>query len=63
MKRRIRLSRAQRAAISARLVADNPIAILSAGECEPCPDCGEPWCAACDMHYADCPHPGPHSEP
>lgn len=33
-----------------------------ASECSECPDCGEPWCDECDCHYADCEHPGPHSE-
>lgn len=33
-----------------------------AADCIPCPDCGEPWCEECEMHYADCDHPGPHSE-
>jgi hypothetical protein len=32
-------------------------------DCIPCPDgCGEPWCSDCQMHYADCACPGPHSE-
>jgi len=34
-----------------------------ADECIPCPDCGEPYCEECNAHYADCAHPGPHSEP
>ena len=34
-----------------------------AAECVPCPDgCGEPWCTDCQLHYADCYCPGPHSE-
>ena len=34
-----------------------------AAECVPCPDgCGEPWCPDCQVHYADCDCPGPHSE-
>lgn len=36
--------------------------IKDAAECSMCPCCGEPWCDECDMHYADCLHPGPHSE-
>jgi len=32
-------------------------------ECEPCHLCDRPWCAECGAHYADCAHPGPHSEP
>lgn len=32
-------------------------------DCPDCPDCGEPWCEECGTHYADCRHPGPHSEP
>lgn len=31
-------------------------------ECIPCKLCGEPWCADCGDHYADCECPGPHSE-
>jgi hypothetical protein len=34
-----------------------------AAECSLCPDCGEPWCDECGMHYAECSHLGPHSEP
>ena len=34
-----------------------------AADCIPCPEgCGEPWCSDCQMHYADCDCPGPHSE-
>lgn len=34
-----------------------------AADCVPCPDgCGEPWCPDCQVHYADCDCPGPHSE-
>ena len=32
-------------------------------ECGVCPDCHEAWCGECMEHYADCAHPGPHSEP
>ena len=31
-------------------------------ECRECECCGEPFCDECDEHYADCKHPGPHSE-
>lgn len=27
-----------------------------------CPDCEEPYCPKHDMHYAECPCKGPHSE-
>lgn len=33
-----------------------------AADCPPCPDCGEPWCDECEMHYADCNCLGPDSE-
>ena len=34
-----------------------------AHECEECYLCTAPWCKECGCHYADCAHPGPHSEP
>ena len=34
-------------------------AVVSAGDCIPCGDCGEPMCPVCDIHYADCQCPGP----
>lgn len=34
----------------------------TAAECTACSMCGEPFCDECGEHYADCPHPGPHSE-
>jgi len=30
-----------------------------AHECVECPDCGEPWCEDCEMHYAGCHCVGP----
>jgi hypothetical protein len=36
---------------------------IAAGELAPCECCGEPWCPECKAHYAECAHPGPHSEP
>lgn len=42
--------------------SDKVLPVLSAAECPPCECCGEPWCPECDTHYADCAHPGPHSE-
>ena len=33
--------------------------VVSAGDCKPCECCGEPYCATCDDHYADCECPGP----
>jgi len=27
-----------------------------------CPHCGERWCTKCEMHWAECPCPGPHEE-
>lgn len=36
--------------------------IVFAADCPPCECCGEPWCEEHDMHYADCPCLGPHSE-
>jgi len=40
-----------------------PKAMKLAADCIPCPDgCGEPWCPDCQVHYADCDCPGPHSE-
>jgi len=37
------------------------IQIVCANELPPCPDCGEPWCAKHNAHYADCPCIGPSS--
>ena len=42
---------------------DFSLPVKHANECRPCPFCGEPWCEECKKHYADCAHPGPHSEP
>ena len=39
---------------------DRPV--VFAHDCEPCEMCGEPVCAKCNDHYADCECPGPHSE-
>jgi len=41
---------------------DWKLPVKFADECEACPDCGEPWCAECGCHYAECRHPGPMSE-
>ncbi len=35
------------------------IPVVSAGDCRPCPCCGEPKCPTCGDHYAECPCPGP----
>ena len=45
-----------------RPVIDWSLPVLLASDLEACPDCGEPWCAVCAEHYADCRHPGPDSE-
>lgn len=42
---------------------DPDLPVLAAGDCPPCGCCGEPWCPDCGAHYADCAHPGPHSDP
>lgn len=41
---------------------DFELPVKLAADCIECPDCGEPWCEECGEHYADCAHPGPHSE-
>jgi len=33
-----------------------------AADCSACECCEEPYCEECEMHYADCAHPGPDSE-
>lgn len=33
--------------------------VVFARECKRCPWCGDPWCRECEMHYGDCPCPGP----
>ena len=35
------------------------VRIVFASDCQPCPDCGEPFCVVCQQHYADCQCPGP----
>jgi len=42
---------------------DWTLPVKYASDCEMCEGCGEPWCVDCQLHYADCPCPGPHSEP
>lgn len=41
---------------------DFKLPIVCADECRECEECGELVCPICDLHYVDCPHPGPHSE-
>lgn len=41
---------------------DFSLPVLFASDCSECPDCGEPWCDECKMHYSECRHPGPDSE-
>ena len=36
--------------------------VTFAGDCPPCPHCGEPWCERCGQHYAECACPGPTQE-
>lgn len=36
--------------------------VLYASDCVECPMCGEELCPYCDMHYSQCPCPGPHQE-
>lgn len=36
--------------------------VVYCDDCEACDCCGEPICPHCDMHYADCPCPGPMQE-
>jgi hypothetical protein len=33
--------------------------IVYASDCYPCPDCCEPVCPVCHIHYAECDCPGP----
>jgi hypothetical protein len=33
--------------------------VIFANDCDPCPDCSEPVCPVCSIHYADCGCPGP----
>jgi len=34
-------------------------AVVFAADVDDCPDCGEPYCSAHGMHYAECPCLGP----
>ena len=36
--------------------------VIFADYCYPCPDCSEPVCPVCDIHYSDCDCPGPFCE-
>ena len=36
--------------------------VLWAEECEPCPLCEDPLCEECEMHYGECPCPGPGND-
>lgn len=38
------------------------VKVVFAADCELCEECEEPICEACDMHYAECPCPGPHQD-
>jgi len=38
------------------------IPVKFAHDCVECKTCGEPWCKEHQLHYADCPCPGPHQE-
>jgi hypothetical protein len=42
---------------------DFSLPVLVAAELPLCDCCGEPWCPECEMHFAECAHPGPHSDP
>lgn len=43
---------------------DFKLPVKLAAEMVPCPDgCDEPYCLLHSEHYADCPCPGPHSDP
>ena len=36
------------------------VPIVCASDCEICPDCEEPWCSKCCIHYFECGCLGPH---
>jgi hypothetical protein len=36
--------------------------VVYAHDCEACDMCEEPVCPKCEVHYADCPCPGPHQD-
>lgn len=36
--------------------------VIFENDCYPCPDCCEPVCPVCDIHYSECDCPGPFSE-
>jgi hypothetical protein len=48
--------------IQAQLRAFRETFIVYASDCSPCEACGDPVCPRCDIHYAECDCPGPHSE-
>ncbi len=43
----------------AGLAAQGWLKVVYASDCEPCDMCGEPVCAKCEDHYAECECPGP----
>lgn len=42
---------------------DFRLPVKLASSCPACACCGEPWCEIHQEHYADCPCPGPMSDP
>ena len=45
-----------------RWMRERGFGVKFAWDCRPCKSCGEPFCDECGDHYADCKHPGPHSD-
>lgn len=45
------------------MMIDWTLPVKTAADMAECPCCGEPYCPECEAHYAECRHPGPHSEP
>ena len=36
--------------------------VIEAGDCDECEECYEAVCPICEVHYTDCPCPGPHED-
>ena len=49
--------------MNANMPTDWSLPIKCHDEFRRCDLCGEPYCDECELHYFECRHPGPHSEP
>ena len=43
-------------------VPEGFVPVVQLHQCKPCAKCGHPVCPLCEIHYAECPCPGPHQD-